>query len=189
MPQGKGLTIMGRRRKASGKKAGFTVLEMALATVTLMVGIMSISAATLRMHQLSRQNREKALAYNAVHGVAERINSASAIAAMNPETWVETVVEAYGLGGVVGAEFDVLGLTPSDGANSVGTIQLITDETLTDADLGTVMGMPRDLNGDGDALDTDVSANANMLPVLVTAKWRNKGIDSFMKHPLYIMGY
>lgn len=180
---------MGRREQRASQEAGFTVLEMALATVTLMVGIMSISAATLRMHQLSRQNREKALAYNAVHGVAERINSASAIAALTPETWVETVIGAYGPGGTIGDEFDVLGLTPGEGQAAVGKIQIITDETITDDELGTVMGMPRDLNGDGDANDIDVSGSATMLPVLVTVTWRNKGVDAFMKHPLYIMGY
>ncbi len=180
---------MRRREKRTSKRAGFTVVEMALATVTLMVGVMSVSAATLRMHQLSRQNREKALAFNAVHGVAERINSASAIAATDPSTWVQTLIDAYGANGTVGNEFDVLGLTPVDGANSVGRIELITDETLTDAELGTVMGMPRDLNGDGDATDTDVSGDATVLPVLLTADWRNKGVDAFIKHPLYIMGY
>ena len=180
---------MRRREKHASGQAGFTVLEMALATVTLMVGIMSISAATLRMHQLSRQNREKAQAYNAVHGIAERINSASAIAAMEPSTWVQTVLDAYGPGGTIGDSFDVLGLTAPEGADTVGTIEIITDETITDEELGTIMGMPRDLNGDGDALDTDVSGDANMLPIVITARWRNKGVDSFFKHPLYVMGY
>jgi Tfp pilus assembly protein PilV len=180
---------MRRREKRASNKAGFTVLEMALATVTLMVGIMSISAATLRMHQLSRQNREKSLAYNAVHGVAERVNSASAIAATEPTTWVETILAAYGPGGAAGDGFDVLGLTAEVGAERVGTIQIVIDETMTDEDLGIVMGMPRDLNGDGDALDVDVSADANMLPVIITARWRNKGVNAFIKHPLYIMGY
>ncbi len=177
-----------RREPASGE-AGFTVLEMALATVTLMVGIMSISAATLNMHQLSRQNREKAMAHNAVHAIAERINSASAVAATVPETWTQTVLGAYGPGGTVGDSFDVLGLTAPLDQPRVGTIEVILDETLTDEELGITIGMPRDLNGDGDALDTDVSADASLLPVIVTARWRNKGVDAFLRHPLYIMGY
>lgn len=170
-------------------KDGFTVIEMALATTTLLVGIMSISAATLRMYQLGRQNHEKALAYNAVHAVAERINSASAIAAQSPETWAETILGTYGPGGTVGSFFKVHGLTPQDGSDRVGRIEIITDETLTDADIGTVMGLPRDLNGDGDMNDSDVSGDARMLAVVVTARWRDKGVNSFIKHPFYIMGY
>ena len=173
----------------SSRKAGFTVLEMALATVTLMVGIMSISAATLSMHQLSRQNREKAMAHNAVHAIAERINSASAIAATTPGTWTQTVLGAYGPGGAVGDTFDVLGLTAPLDQPQVGTIEFITDETLTDEELGVTIGMPRDLNGDGDALDSNVSADARMLPVIITARWRNKGVPAFLRHPHYIMGY
>lgn len=177
------------REKYAGRESGFTVVEMALATVTLMVGIMSISAATLRMHQLGRQNREKAQAFNAVHAIAERLNSASAIASVEPGTWAKTMLDSFGSGGVVGNTFDVVGLTAGKDDLQVGTIQIITDETLTDKELGTVMGMPRDLNGDGDMTDTDISLDARMLPIIITAKWRNKGLDAFIKHPLYVMGY
>ncbi|MDF1797658.1 MAG: hypothetical protein P1V81_00650 [Planctomycetota bacterium] len=162
---------------------------MALATVTLMVGIMSISAATLRMHHLSRQNRERTLAHNAVHAVAERINSASAVAALAPSSWTTTVMDAYGPGGTVGNTFDVLGLTASEGHAQVGSIVIITDETKTDAELGVIMGMPRDLNGDGDANDTDVTGDARMLGVIITADWRGEGSAVTLNHPLYIMGY
>lgn len=162
---------------------------MALATVTLMVGIMSISAATLRMHHLSRQNRERTLAHNAVHAVAERINSASAVAALAPSSWTTTVLDAYGPGGSVGNTFDVLGLTAADGFQQVGSIVFITDETKTDADLGVIMGMPRDLNGDGDANDTDVTGDARMLAVVITTNWRGETSTVTHNHPLYIMGY
>lgn len=177
------------KRTRKPAKAGFTVIEMALATTTLLIGIMTISASTLRMYQLGRQNHEKTLAYNAVHAVAERINSASAIASQNPNTWADTMLATYGPGGTIGSAFQVDGLTPQIGSTRVGVIQILTDETLTDQELGTVMGMPRDLNGDGDALDTDVTNDARMLPVIVTARWRDKGVKSYIKHPLYIMGY
>ena len=177
------------KRKGKDTQQGFTVIEMALATTTLLVGIMSISAATLRMYQTGRQNHEKTLAYNAVHAVAERINSASAIAAAEPDTWAETILDTYGPGGTVGSFFEVEGLTPQVDAARVGVIRVITDETLTDDEIGAVMGMPRDLNGDGDALDTDVSGDARMLAVLITARWRDKGVKAQLKHPLYIMGY
>ena len=173
----------------TGSDRGFTVLEMALATVTLMIGIMSISAATLRMHQLGRQNRERTLAHNAIHAVAERLNSASAIAAKDPGSWAATLLEAYGPGGVVGDTFDIEGLTPPAGQATVGTITIVTNETATDDDLGVIMGMPRDLNGDGDASDLDVAEDARMLAMIVTATWRGEGSTVVVRHPLYVMGY
>ena len=176
-------------RGLSRAQQGFTVLEMALATVTLMVGIMSISAATLRMHNLGRQNRERTIGHNAIHGVAERLNSASAIAAVDTSTWAQTLLDAYGPGGTVGDSFDVTGLTPPQGVEAVGQIQIITNETLTDAQLGVVMGMPRDLNGDGDALDVDVTGTASMLPVIVSTTWRGEVNTVVLRHPMYIMGY
>jgi hypothetical protein len=162
---------------------------MALATVTLMVGIMSISAATLRMHNLGRQNRERTLAHNAMHAVAERINSASAVAALEASTWNETLISAYGPGGSVGNTFDVRGLTAPDGEPAVGSILIVTDETATDAELGVIMGMPRDLNGDGDASDADVSSTASMLAVVVSTTWQSENATVTLRHPLYVMGY
>ena len=177
------------REMKKRQQDGFTVIEMALATVTLLVGIMSISAATLRMFQLGRQNHEKVRAHNAVHAVAERINSASAIASQNPDTLAQTIIDTYGVGGSVGAAFQVPGLTPQIGETRVGKIEIITNETKTDAELGAAMSMPRDLNGDGDALDTNVTGDARVLGIIITVKWRDKGVKSQYKHPLFIMGH
>jgi Tfp pilus assembly protein PilV len=116
-------------------RGGFTVVEMALATTMLMVGIMAISAATLRMHHLGRQTREHTLAHNALSQMGERLNSASAIAALKPSTWAETLLSAYSPVGAVGNDFRVEGLTPIEGEENAGSIALITDETLTDARL------------------------------------------------------
>ena len=170
-------------------KAGFTVVEMALATTMLMVGIMAISAATLRMHQLGRQTREHTLAPNAMTQMGERLNSASAIAAMTPSTWAFELQEAYSSGGSVGDDFHVEGLTPLDGFENAGSIEFITNETLTDAELGVVLGMPRDLNGDGDATDVDITDSAKLLPVMVTIGWTVRGSETSIKHPLFLMGY
>jgi hypothetical protein len=49
---------------------------------------------------------------------------------------------------------------PSSAGVLPGSIRIVTDETATDAALGMELGMPRDLNGDGDAADTDVSGHA-----------------------------
>jgi len=178
-----------RDKRKRGKDAGFTVVEMALATTMLMVGIMAISAATLRMHQLGRQNRERTIAHNAMTQMGERLNSASAIAALTPSTWADTVIGAYSEGGTIGNLFSVTGLSPIDGQEKPGAIEFITDETLTDKELVVAMGMPRDLNGDGDATDTDVSETVQLLPATITISWAVRGADMSIKHPLFLMGY
>ena len=170
-------------------RGGFTVVEMALATTMLMVGIMAISAATLRMHHLGRQTREHTLAHNALSQMGERLNSASAIAALKPSTWAETLLSAYSPVGAVGNDFRVEGLTPIEGEENAGSIALITDETLTDAEIGVVLGMPRDLNGDGDATDTDTSGSAKLLPAIITISWSVRGSEISVRHPLFLMGY
>ncbi len=83
----------------------------------------------------------------------------------------------------------MVGLTPLEDGESVGTIQLITDETVTDAALGFQVGMPRNLNGDSDALDTDVGLNARILPVLLTVEWTGRHGRQVRQQGLYVTGY
>ena len=183
------MKLIARTDRDKQGEGGFTVVEMALATTMLMVGIMAISAATLRMHQLGRQNRERTIAHNAMTQMGERLNSASAIAALTPSTWATTVIDAYSEGGSVGNTFSVFGLTPVEGEEQPGVIEFITDETLTDDELGVAMGMPRDLNGDGDVVDGDVSGTVELLPAIITISWTVRGADMSIKHPLFLMGY
>ncbi len=157
----------------------------------LLVALMSISAATLRSHTLRRQNRERTLVVNSIKMWAERIHSYSYTDAYTQPglSWSEAMLAAYGAGGTVGNTFNVLGLNPVPGQANMGTITLITDETQTDAALNIEAGMPRDLNGDQDAVDADVSADARMIPVLLTINWRGINRDSTESHVFYVMGF
>lgn len=179
-----------RRRGRGARRGGFTLAELALAMTVLMVALMSISAATLRAHTLRRQNRERALAQNAIRSWAERIHSVSyREAAENPAGWVQQVLQTYGPGGQVGDTFDVEGLNPVVADGQVGSLVFVTDETATDAALGVELGMPRDLNGDSDATDGDVTGDARILPVIITIQWRGVSGTSQLRHPFYIAGF
>ena len=179
----------GRPRRRRASRGGFTLAELALATTILLVALMSISAATLRSHSLRRQNRQRVIAANAVRTYSEQIHAASIQASKNLTTWAETVLEEWGAGGTVGTTFDVVGLTPAGANESVGTIEIITDETATDDELGVQLGMPRDLDGDGAADDVDVSATARLLPVIVRVRWVSHTGVNEIRHPFYVMGY
>lgn len=53
------------------------------------------------------------------------------------------------------------------------------DETGTgEALLDALHGFPRDLNADGDALDTDVSGDYRILPFTVRVHWDNQGAST-----------
>ena len=67
--------------------------------------------------------------------------------------------------------------------------RIVTDETLTDAQLGVDIGMPRDLNGDGDAADADVVGTARLHPVIVSVTWRGPNGTQTLRQPFYVIGY
>lgn len=185
----RGKLVGGPTRHRPHGRGGFTLAEMALAVTILMVALMSISAATLRSHALQRENRDQMLAQNALRSISERVQAVSLDASSNPDTWAEEVFRVFGPGGGIGDEFPVDGLTPVGADTPVGTITIGWDETLGDEDLGGALGMPRDLNGDGDASDDDVSGSAILLPVVVSVRWRGPRGERNASHPFWILGY
>ncbi len=195
----RGMGMGGRRRgnREKGPRDGFTLVETALATTVLMIALMSASVATLRMHSLRRQNREKVLAQNALRSVAEQIHSVSGSmqGAEDMQDWIDAVMDTFGPGGTVGTTFAVPELTAQgqDDDAEVGAITLFTNETATDAAIGFEMGLPRDLNGDGLINDPDVTDGVGdpgrILPVLLTVRWRGVSGLQRMDHAFYVLGY
>jgi len=155
----------------------------------LMVALMAMSASTLQSHSLRRQNRERAVAQNAVRQISEEIHALSDRIRRQESSWSQAVVAALSAGGELGDRFAVRELTPAPGEPSVGTIRLVLDETLSDADLQVELGMPRDLDGDGAAASGDVTSSAMILPVVVTARWTGVSGEVRIRHPFFIIGY
>jgi len=169
-----------------GRKGGFTLLEVSLAMTVLLVALMAATLSTLRMHSLRRVNRERVLAQNAVRSVCERLHSLSTRGLTEPAGWTATILGGVAPGGELGPDFAPAELTPRAGAVSVGSLLVITDETRTDQELGVQLGLPRDLDGDGAATNTDVGANALLLPVIVRARWHGAGGDAQVAHAFYV---
>jgi len=164
--------------------------EVALAMTILLVALMAISASTYRSHNLRRFNRERVLAQNAIRSMSERVHARSfGLSNTAEDSWAADLIELFEAGGSFGDEFDITGLNQLDSETPIGTLLVVTDETATDASLGVDIGMPRDLNGDGDATDTDVSADAILLPVVVRADWFGILRESSIAHGFYVMGY
>jgi Tfp pilus assembly protein PilV len=181
------------KRAGDGSRArrssGFTLIELAVAMSILMIGIVSVISATSQMHSLRKSNRERTIAQNALRSMAERIHANSYGFSDEIETWAAELVDMYAAGGSHGNTFVVESLNePATGVPN-GSIQIVLDETESDADLGLELGLPRDLNGDGDADDADVEGTARILPVLLTLRWRGENGQVVMRHGFYVMGY
>lgn len=170
-------------------RAGFTMLEVSLALTILVVALVATSASNMRLHRLQRVNRERNVAHNAAQSISETVQAIARDGVSDPAGWANHLTAALANGGQLGNRFDVPELVPVEGAPSVGTIQVITDETTTDASLGLQLGLPRDLNGDGDATDAAAGTGARLLPVVVRLRWRSQAGVQTLTHPFYVFGY
>ena len=183
-------------RKALGSggrraRRGFTMVELAIAMSMLMIGLVSAASATMRMQHLRKQNRERVVAQNALRSMGERIHAQAYRDSLDhPDAWAQNVLDAFGPDGTLKGVFDVEFLSPpNEDQEFPGTIQVVVDETTTDAALGMDLGMPRDLNGDGDAADLDVSADACILPVVLRIEWKGQQGLQEISHGFFVMGY
>jgi type II secretory pathway pseudopilin PulG len=174
---------------ANKKASGFTLVEIGMAMTVLLVALMAMGASTLRMSSLRRQNRERALAQNAIRLISEQLHATADEVRRAGGDWSPEFIAEISPGGSLGNEFAIRGLNPQADTTTVGTIEVMVDETASDAETGFELGMPRDLDGDGQILSSDVSANARILPVVVRVQWRGISGNVQIVHPFYVIGY
>ena len=164
------------------------MLEISVAMMVMLVGVMALSITGLRVDSLDLNNDERSAAENALRSMAEQITSRSEDQVGVAGGWSVVMTDMLSAGGAIGNTFDVRGLAPVTNAPSVGEIVVITDETLTDRQLGIDLGMPRDLDGDGLADNTDVSATATLLPVILRVTWRGTQRQRTFERGFFLLG-
>jgi prepilin-type N-terminal cleavage/methylation domain-containing protein len=157
-------------RLGARARRGLTLLEIAVAVAVLAIGLGSSVYALLAGMALQRTAAEHTLALQAAETALESIQAvdfAEAFARFNA-----TVADDPGLGLSPGDDFEVPGLTPQpgDADGRAGEFLFPGDnvglaENVADAELG----MPRDLDMDGDLGGADEYA---VLPVRVRVRWR-----------------
>ncbi len=152
-------------------REGFTLIEVMIAMVVMLIGLMALTSTSLVVHSVNESDRLRRKALSGLRAAVERLQSRSTALIDSDTGWANDLVQAYTGGGNPGPLFSVRGLDAWEGEASLGTIQIITDETDTDGILGVNLGMPKDLNADGDTLSTDVTADAQLLPVIVRVRW------------------
>jgi hypothetical protein len=152
---------MNKRKIAS--ESGLTLIEVLLAMVVFIGGGVAFFTGIATTTSIRADCADRFKATEAVLGIAEEISA----------TPIDAVVGVWGEGGTPGNTFSIPGLDEGEGEDAVlaGRIRIVTNETLSDEEIGMALGMPRDLDGDGMPTSTDVSTTALILPVIVEARW------------------
>lgn len=132
--------------------SGFTIIEFAIASVVLVVGLMGFVAAIVTSQVMVRATHEVNAANNSAISAIEKFRRDCV------DDFTATVTSYKNMG--------TLPMTPDlDHIGAIATVTVISDET--------ALLPPLDLNGDGDTADTDVPAaelNAAILRLNITWK-------------------
>lgn len=182
-------TLPTMRRHRRGPTSGFTLIEVLVTASVLLIGLLAMTSTSVVVNSLRRSASDQQRAQGALQAIVEDLHAVAREADDDPSNWTNEILAVYGIGGTPGASFPVDGLEPLNGLADVATVNVVTDETVTDAVLGAAVGMPRDLDGDGNAASTDVSSTASLLPVLVTLQWRGSAGPQRLSQVVYLLRY
>lgn len=154
-----------------------TLLELTIVTSILVVGFLALSQTIVTSMQVTRVNRETALATDGLRGTIEELQGYGDFAGIFNQYNDDPLDDLAGVPAPGGA-FDVPGLqaAPDDPDGRVGEIVFPATDSLTGLELYELLdapelGMPRDLNGDGDLDTFNVEDSYVLLPVLVRLRW------------------
>lgn len=136
------------------RRRGFMLVEVTLAVGVIAIAILAVLASITLAGRLSQSEREIALATEGIDKQLAELRNAP----------FNSLYQQFGPTGI--QTFDVPGLSSPSGGPA-GSIQLVVNETSNIPQLG----LPRDLNGDGDALDTNVSSFYVLMPVTLNVQW------------------
>jgi len=145
-----------------GAKRGFTLIEVIVSGVIVVLAVAMLVTSLQYCSRAGQTAREKTIALNAARTMLERLRA----------TPVRHIYLTYGPGGLEGPDFDVEGLRTADGDTDGHCGQLTFYGV--ESDSVPRVGLPRDLNGDGDADDSgaDVTDNYRLVPIRVDVGWR-----------------
>jgi type II secretory pathway pseudopilin PulG len=153
---------------------GLTLLEIIIAMGILVVAIIGIMSALVSAIRVDEATAEQIRALNACKSTIEQMKTVPFA-----EAWARFNAVAGddpgGAGTAPGANFAVAGLRPRTGDADGLPGQIIFPEignVLCETVIDARLGMPRDLNGNGNALDVNVSTTYRLLPVRVVVDWQ-----------------
>jgi hypothetical protein len=179
-----------RRQEAEGltrrigvirtQAAGFSLLEVTLVVTVLLFAMLAMSRSLGESMQLTEVNRESALAMDAAREMIEVLEGVPEFSDIFLLYNSDPTDDPGVLGSAPGSGFAVAGLqAPADDPDGLagevlfptvlnGFGQPRLSEQVDDPGLG----MPRDLDGDGESISPDVSDTYRLLPVRILIRWR-----------------
>jgi len=169
------------RRGGDGEQErdGFTLVELLLAAAVLVVAVYAISRAIVSGAALIQDNHETAVAHQAARRAMGALQAAEFLEIFQSYN-ADPADDPGGPGTQPGNTFAVPGLDPRDDDPDgfVGEVIFpsfspdgVSFELREDLD-DPVLGMPRDLNGDGDVDALDHADDYLVLPVTLRLSWK-----------------
>jgi len=142
-------------------EGGFSLLEVMIAAMVITIAVVTLIGTLMYTDRLQQVTQTNQLVTYGIKQICETIRAYE----------FSEIYLAYNPSGTLGDDFDIPGLAAQSGDSDgqVGKITLYIDETATVASLD----LPRDLNGDNDASDADVSTDYRLLPVKATVAWND----------------
>ena len=165
------------------------MIEVLVFATILLMGLMALTSTAMTVDRLRSSSEARRTATNALESMVTEIRRTSLQAIGSSSGWAQSLVDAYGPGGDPGADFPVRGLDEREDAPGVLHIDLITDETLTDQELGVELGLPIDQNSDGLISSNDTTADAVILPVIVTLEWTGTAGQGTVRQGFFVTSF
>lgn len=164
-------------RELRSRAAGLSLIELMVVLAILTVALSMFSRTLVSSSQLDPLNRETVIAGEGARSKLEEMRNMrfeEIYALFNDDA----ADDPDGAGTAPGSQFMVDGLAPVDGQPFIGSIVFpelngVLREDAQDA----MLGMPRDLNADGEVDATPRDGDYAVLPVRVRIEWHGSGGD------------
>ena len=178
----------------NGRRAGFTLVEVMIAIVVVLLALAGYSHSLVSSMVAADTDEEIRRATEAARTVMEEIQGADLADVF--VLYNHTVADDPVGEDAPGAAFGAPGLTPlkNDPDGFVGEVQLPTMtiggvEQIREDVVNDALGMPRDLNGDGDIDSNDHSGDYVILPVRIRMQWRGPRGRASLEYYTLLSGF
>ncbi len=169
------MKILFVNKVSASASRGISLVELLIASLAVLIGLSAFLQSIVGALHLARNNRHVGLAAETSRGVIERLRSEDpelVFAMYNGDATDDPP------GRAPGRHFAVPGLRPlaGDADGFVGEILFPTrtpDSGVLSENPGSGFpNMPMDLNLDGDSADADVTADFEIVPVILRMQWQ-----------------
>jgi len=176
---------------ARRRRAGFTLIEVIVASAVLVIGCLGLASAITSSSRLMELNRERGLAHEAARAELESLENATfgeVFARFNAAKADDPAVGTspgrnFAVAGLNAVRGDADGLPGEVIFPTVGDLGLQLTEAYADARFR----MPGDLNGYGIAKAGPLTGAYSVLPVRVRVRWRGPTGNSTLELDTVLM--